>query len=324
VKVFLTGGTGFIGGRVAALLRERGDQVMALARDPGRAGRLQKLGARVVPGDLSDRSELARAMAGCDALVHGAAVYKVGIPARERPAMYAANVVGTENALGAALDAGLPRALYVSTVAVFGDTRGQVVDETYERPDERYTSYYERTKVEAHRAARRLIDSGLPCVIVQPGAVYGPGDHSAIGKQLTDFVRGRMPAVPFPDAGFTMCHVDDVARGILLALDRGAPGETYVLGGEIARMREVIAAAARVTGRRPPRLTIPTPLIKAAAPLGPLVGGLMGQPPNLRELISSADGVTFWASHEKAARELGYTARGLEEGLRQTLAGAAQ
>ncbi len=323
VKVFLTGGTGFIGGRVARKLRERGDDVVALVRDPARAGKLSELGAQLHQGDLSDRAALAAAMGGCDAVIHAAAIYKVGIPRSERQAMYETNVVGTENALGAALDAGVPRVLYVSTIAVFGDTAGQVVDESYEHPGERYTSYYERTKVEAHRIAKRMIAEGLPCVIVQPGTVYGPGDHSAIGKQIDDFVKGRLPALPFPDVGFNMTYVEDVAEGILLALDRGEVGRSYVLGGEITRMREVISTVARITGRKPPRFTIPTPLIKAATPIGPLVGKLMGQPPNLRELIASADGVTFWGSHERAVRELDYSPRSLDEGLRETLAEGA-
>ena len=117
-----------------------------------------------------------------------------------------------------------------------------------------------------------------------------------------------------------LVHVDDVADGILLALDRGEPGESYVLGGEMTTMRELIDTVGRVAGRKPPSRALPTAVLKAIAPVGPLVGKLMGQPPNLRELISSADGVTFWAKHDKAIAELGYSPRGLEQGLRDMLA----
>ena len=116
-----------------------------------------------------------------------------------------------------------------------------------------------------------------------------------------------------------MTHVEDIAGGILLALDKGKVGETYVLSGPVTTMREAIETVADVSGRKAPKRAMPTGLMKAMTPIGPLVGKLMGQPPNLRELISSADGVTFWASHEKASRELGYSPRGMEEGLRQTL-----
>jgi dihydroflavonol-4-reductase len=318
VRIFVTGATGFIGGHVARKLLERGDDVVALVREPARASELEAAGATLVQGDLGDRSRLADAMAGCDAAIHGAAVYKVGIPAREHEGMRQANVVGTENALGAALDAKIPKVVYISTVAAFGNTRGEVVDESYEHPRDSYTSFYEQTKTQAHDVAKRLISEGLPAVIVQPGGVYGPGDHSSLGKQLSDFMDGRMPALAFPDLGLNMVHVEDVATGVLLALDRGEPGESYILGGEITTMRGAIEQLADVSGKRAPKRDMPTGMLKAMTPFGPLVGKVMGQPPNLRELISSADGVTFWAKHDKATRELGYSPRPLETGLRET------
>ncbi|HEX6116745.1 MAG TPA: NAD-dependent epimerase/dehydratase family protein [Solirubrobacterales bacterium] len=318
MRVFVTGGTGFIGGHVVRQLRDRGDEVVALVRDPARAKDLETLGATLVTGDLADRSRLAAAMEGCDAVIHGAAIYEVGIPAKEHENMRQANVVGTENALGAALDAKVPKVVYVSTIGAYGNTHGEVVDETYEHPRDSYTSYYEQTKTEAHDVAKRLTAEGLPCVIVQPGGVYGPNDHSALGKQMNDFLDGKMPALAFPDLGMNMVHVEDVAAGVLLALDRGEVGESYNLGGEITTMRGLIESLADVSGKRPPKRDVPTGLLKALTPVGPLVGRAMGQPPNLRELISSADGVTFWARHDKAMRELGYSPRALEVGLRET------
>ena len=319
MRVFVTGGTGFIGGHVVRMLRERGDEVVALVRDPGKATDLSDLGAELVEGDVSDRSQIAGAMQGCDAAIHGAAIYEVGIPKSRRPAMHEANVEGTENVLGAALDASVPRVVYVSTVGAFGNTRGEIVDETYDHPGEDFTSYYEETKYEAHQIAKGFIAEGLPCVIVQPGGVYGPKDHSALGKQINDFASGRMPLVPFPKLGMNMVHVEDVAQGILLALDQGEVGEAYVLGGEITTMRGLMDATARVLGKREPRGNVPTGLLKALAPAGPVVGKLIGQPPNMRELVSSGDGVTFWAKDDKAREELGYAPRPLDRGLRETL-----
>jgi dihydroflavonol-4-reductase len=137
---------------------------------------------------------------------------------------------------------------------------------------------------------------------------------------MSQFLAGRMPLLTFPDLGMNLVHVEDVAAGVLLALDKGVPGEAYVLGGQVTTMRELIGTLAQVAGKRPPRGTIPTPLIKAMTPFGPLVGKVMGTGPNLRELISSADGVTFWAKHDKAIAELGYAPRGLEQGFRDMLA----
>ena len=265
MKVFRHRGTGFIGGHVARKLRERGDEVRALVRAaPRRAGQLEELGCELVAGDLSDEAAIAAGLEGCDAVIHGAAIYEVGIPESEHRAMYEANVLGTENVLRAALDAKTPKVVYVSTVGAFGNTHGEVVDETYEHPGASFTSYYEQTKYEAHQVAKRLIaEEGLPCVIVQPGGVYGPDDHSAIGNQINQFLAGRMPLLAFPDLGMNMVHVEDVAAGILLALDKGELGEAYVLGGEITTMRELIATVGRVAGKKPPTRAIPTGLLKA-------------------------------------------------------------
>jgi dihydroflavonol-4-reductase len=321
VKVFVTGGTGFIGGEVVRQLRARGDEVVCLVRNPEKGAKVAALGCQLAAGDLSDAAAVKAGMEGCDAVIHAAAMYEVGIPAKQHPAMWEANVAGTELVMKAALEAKIARIVYVSTVGVFGNTHKKVVDETYEHPGQEYTSYYEETKLEAHRIVKRMIaEQGLPAIIVQPGGVYGPGDTSQVADLLEQFFAGKLPLLPFPELGICMTHVEDIANGILLALDKGKLGEIYVISGPATTMREAIETVAAVSGRKAPKRALPTPLMKAMVPIGPLVGKLMGQPPNLRELISSADGVTFWASYEKAGRELGYAPRGLEEGLRQTLA----
>jgi len=322
VKVFVTGGTGFIGGEVARQLRARGDEVACLVRSPEKAAKLKELGCELIAGSLSEAAVLRAGMEGCDAVIHAAAMYEVGIPAKQHPAMYEANVHGTELAMRAALEAKVPKVVYVSTVGAFGNTHGKVVDEAYEHPGKEFTSYYEETKLEAHRIVKRMIDEdSLPAVIVQPGGVYGPGDTSQVADLLDEFFAGRLFLLPFPDLGICLTHVADIAGGILLALDKGKTGETYVLSGPATTMREAVETIAAVSGRKAPKRNLPTPVMKALTPIGPLVGKLMGQPPNLRELISSADGVTFWASHEKATSELGYAPRGMTEGMRDTLSG---
>jgi nucleoside-diphosphate-sugar epimerase len=164
-----------------------------------------------------------------------------------------------------------------------------------------------------------MIDEGLPCTIVQPGGVYGPGDTSQLFGLLDQFLKGKMPLIPFPELGLCLAHVEDTAAGIVLALDKGGTGETYVIAGPPTTMRDAVGIVAEVSGRKAPQHAVPTVLMKAMTPIGPLVGKMMGQPPNLRELISSADNVTFWATNEKAVRELGFDPRGIEEGIRQTL-----
>ncbi|HKY51497.1 MAG TPA: NAD-dependent epimerase/dehydratase family protein [Candidatus Limnocylindria bacterium] len=307
MKVFVTGATGFVTGTVTLQLLARGDDVRALVRDPRRADTLARAGATLVPGHLADADALRRGMEGVDGVVHGAAIYEVGIPARRRPAMYEANVIGTERVLEAARTAKVARVAYVSTCGVFGNTHGRVVDETYTRSGP-YTSYYEETKVRAHEIAERFARDGVPVSIAQPGGVYGPGDTSGLGGLMREFVRGRLPLVPFADAGLNFVHVDDVARGIVLVLDRGEVGRSYVLGGENARVLDLFAALASVAGRGLPRLRLPYALLELGALLRP----------GLREVVSSTKGVTFWASDARARSELGYASRAIAAGLRDT------
>lgn len=320
MKVFLTGGTGFIGGEIVRQLRGRGEEVVCLVRSPEKATRLRELGCELVSGDLGDEAAIRQGMQGCDAAIHAAAMYEVGIPAKQRPAMWEANVAGTERVMKVALEVKVPRIVYVSTVGIFGNTHKRVVDESYKNPETDFTSYYEETKLEAHKVVQRLIDEqDLPAIIVQPGGVYGPDDTSQVADLLEQFFAGKLPLMPFPELGICMSHVEDIAGGVLLALDKGKLGETYVISGPATTMREAIETVAKVSGRKAPKRNLPTGLMKAMIPFGPVVGKVMGQPPNLREMISSADGVTFWASYDKAQRELGYSPRGMEEGLRQTL-----
>ena len=293
---------------------------MALVRDPGRAPHLAELGVELVRDDLSDVGATTENLKGTDGLIHAAGSYRIGIPRSEHGRMWDANVGTTTRVLDAAEAAGVPRIVYVSTVNVFGNTGGEVVDESYERPKDGFLSYYDETKYEAHQVARDRIARGAPIVIVQPGGVYGPGDHSEIGNMIDQASSGKLFAYMFPETGFNLVHVDDVADGIILAYERGEVGQSYVLGGEIATMRGLVDKTAEIAGRKPPKRDLPVGVLKAVAPAGPVIGKIMGFPPNFKELISVSDGVTYWAKDDKARERLGYSPRDLDTGLRQTLA----
>ena len=314
MRAFVTGGTGFLGGRLVERLSERGDDVVALVRSPAPAERVRALGCAVVEGDLSSREGLAAAMAGCDAVFHVAADYRIGISDSERGAMWETNVVGTENVLDAAVDAGVARAVHVSTNSVVGDTEEQVVDEEYERPPGPFLSVYDDTKLAAHRAAEERIARGAPVIIVQPGGIYGPGDHTEVGRLLGRAFHGKPVVLAFGSVGLNWGQVDDVVEGLLLAHDRGRVGETYILGGELATLRQAVERAYAVGGHRPRIVSVPTSVLLLASPLALLLGR------NVREYASASDGVTYWGIHAKARRELGYAPAGLDEGLRRTFA----
>jgi dihydroflavonol-4-reductase len=315
--VFVTGAAGFIGSRVAHALRARGDAVVAVVRDPARADTLRELGIRLVVGDLGSDAPIRAAMAGADAVIHIAGDYRVGIPASERPAMYEANVTVTERVLDGAIALGIPRIIYISTVNIFGNTRGQVPDETYRRdPADGFLSNYDETKYAAHLRAETRIAAGAPIVIVQPGTVYGPGDHSDIGAQLKAAYDGTARYVAFGETGISPTHVDDIATGIVAALDRGRLGEAYILTAVNMRLREAMSISARVAGRRPPRINVPTAILRLGSRIAPDAGALFGLEPNLREIVSSADGVTYWGNSAKAVAELSFAPRPLEVGVR--------
>ena len=315
----MTGGTGFIGKRVIERLRRRGDEVVALVRDPGKAAALRDQGVELVEGDLSSADSMRRGMEGADSVFHIAAVYKVGIPKKERAAMFDANVHGTERILDAAEQAGIARIVYVSTGNVFGDTKGAVVDESYERDlTDGFLSYYDETKFRTHELVRERIARGAPVVIVQPGVVYGPGDHSEIGNLIDQLRTGKLKMRMFPDSRYNFVFVDDVADGIVLAHDKGKVGDAYLLGGEVASMDDLYDKTAAVLGRKPPKMALPVAMARASSPLGPVIGPLMGFPPNMKELVKTSD-VTITFTDGKARRELGYNGRALTEGLPETV-----
>ncbi|HEX5579423.1 MAG TPA: NAD-dependent epimerase/dehydratase family protein [Candidatus Limnocylindria bacterium] len=320
MKAFVTGGAGFVGGAVVRQLLARGDQVVAAVRDPAHPGSLGMSGAALVPLDLAaaDPAPLAAAMAGSDAVFHLAGSYRVGIRAGERPAMWDANVTATGRVLDAAAGTGVPRIVYTSTANVLGNTFGQLRDETFRRAQPPvFLSWYDETKYRAHLLVEERAAGGAPVVIAMPGMIYGPGDHSQAGSQIQQALEGRLPVLAAPDLGGNLAHVDDIAAGILLVHERGTTGSAYLLGGEVATMRQVIDRAAAVGGHPPPRFEVPPWLFRGVGALGAVSAFLRG--PDYGELVRASLGVTYWFSDARARTELGYAPRPLDDGLRTML-----
>ncbi len=314
MRIVITGAGGFVGGAVARQLRACGDDVIALVRDPHTAGVLRDIGVELVRDDLSDVDRIAESLHAADAAIHAAGSYRVGIRPNERDTMWDANVGTTTRFLDATEAARTPRIVYVSTVNVFGNTRGRVVDETYHRDvGEGFLSSYDETKFRAHELVEQRIASGSPIVVVMPSQVYGPGDHSDFGQQVARAHAGKLRYRALDDVGVGLVHVEDLATGIIAALDRGVIGREYVLSGPTTTLSEAIDAAARVGGRKAPRLRIPTRLLRRLTPLGRVIGQ-----PNLAEVISASAGVTYWASSARAEIELAWQSRPIEQGIADT------
>ena len=319
MRIFITGGAGFIGSAVVRRLVRRGDHVVAMVRDPNLAAALKDLDLELRRGDLSRTAAIVDAMRGTDAAVHVAGSYRVGIPASERPAMHDANVGATHRMLDAFATSGIDRLVTVSTINVTGNTHGRIVDERYRRDlAEGFLSYYDETKYLAHRAVQERIDGGARIVIAMPGTVYGPDDHSGIGEQLKGAHDGTLRYLAQADLGISPVHVDDVAAGIIACLDRGRIGESYFLGGQNVRLRDAMTVAARIGGSRLPRFEIPAAFVRLGSFAPAPLARAMGLPDDLREVLRASDGVTYWGSSAKAATELGYAPRDLTSGLRAT------
>lgn len=315
-KYFVTGATGFIGGEIVKQLIGRGHKVAALVRSPDKAVMLKALGVEMHAGDITDRETLKTPMTGVDGVFHLAAWYKVGVKSALADQI---NVDGTRNVLKTMKTLGIPRGVYTSTVAVFSDTKGEVPDETY-RYDGAHLSTYDRTKWIAHyRVALPKIEEGLPLSIVMPGMVYGPGDTSGMHTALVDLLRGRLPMTPARTA-FCWAHVEDTARGHILAMEKGRPGETYIITGPRHTFEEAFDLAARLARVRAPLLHPGPHAMRGMAVLMKAAGRFVNLPPAFTpEALRVLAGTTYFGSNEKAGRELGFAARPLEEGLAQTL-----
>ena len=317
MKYFVTGATGFIGGRVARQLVQAGHQVVALARTPSKAQDLLALGIAVHAGDVTDRESLRAPMTGVDGIFHIAGWYKIG--ARDTSPGRRVNIDGTRNVLGMMKDLGIARGVYTSTLAINGDTHGKLVDESY-RADGPWLSEYDRTKWAADREiAEPMMRAGLPLTIVMPGLVYGPGDTSQAGDALVQYLQRRLPVSPRGTA-FSWAHVDDIARAHVLAMEKGATGERYIVAGPTHTLVDAFGLAETITGIKAPVIHPGPAVMRGLAAIMSVLGAVVPLPEiytaeGLRELA----GVTYIGDNSKAKRELGYDPRPLEPGLRETL-----
>ena len=313
MRYAITGATGFVGGALASQLRRAGHDVVALVRDRSKAHDLERLGCEFVQGDLDDDAALDKLCAGADGLFHVAGWYKLG--QRDPSPADRVNVEGTRHVLDAARRTGVPRVVYTSTLAVNSDTEEQVVDETY-RFTGRHLSDYDRSKAEAHDIALEAA-AGLDVVIVQPGLVYGPGDTAQTGAFIAQVVAGKRPLAP-SGGGVCWAHVDDVADGHVRAMERGRSGESYMLAGPRATLADGLRLVAAIAGTKGP-IVLPERMVRASAALMGVLGRVVPLPPDLAAETMRAGLATYYGTPAKAERELGWHARPLEEGLRQTV-----
>jgi dihydroflavonol-4-reductase len=312
VKALVTGASGFIGSHVVAALAAAGHEVRAFDR---RAPAETPAGVEAVCGDVLDDDALARAVHGCDAVFHLAALYSYA-RAHAR-AMQAVNVDGTRAVLDAAARAGVRRVVHTSSCATCGPVAGRAATEADEPPAWELAVPYKRTKLEGERLALGAARNGLDVVVVNPTTPVGPGDRrpTPTGKMVADVARGRARAY-LSGAALNVVAVEDVAAGHLLACERGRAGERYLLGGENLSLRGVFAIVAQAAGRRPPRIGVPWALAYGAARAGDAALRLVGREPSLLvvdEVRLARLPMTF--DDARARGELGYASQPAEQAL---------
>ncbi|MGB1547108.1 MAG: hopanoid-associated sugar epimerase [Alphaproteobacteria bacterium] len=319
MTTLLTGASGFVGSAVLRELLAAGHDVRVLLRETSDRRNLEGLDVEIVTGDLRDRASLDAALRGCKVLFHVAADYRIW--ARNPETLYESNVTGTRNILEAAGEAGVERIVHTSSVAALGlPKEGGAGDEETPVALADMIGHYKRSKFLAEEEVRRLVARGLPVVTVNPAAPIGPRDikPTPTGRMIVEAAAGRVPA--YVDTGLSVVHVEDVAKGHMLAFEKGEIGRRYVLGGENLALRQILEKIAAITGRPGPKFRVPHNLILPVAAAAEIWTRLSGgdQPFVSMDSVRMSKKRMFYSS-DRARKELGYHPRPAEEALRDAI-----
>jgi dihydroflavonol-4-reductase len=301
MKTLITGANGFIGSAVMQQALAAGHDVRILIRPQCDRRNLDGKFVEIFEGDLRDKDSLQRAVKDCDTLFHLAADYRLWIP--DPDVMYQCNIEGTRNLMLCALDAGINKIVYTSSVATLGlNKNGTPANEDTPVALSDMIGHYKRSKYLAEEVVKELIKKeSLPAIIVNPSTPVGPRDikPTPTGRIILDTIRGRMPA--YVDTGLNIVHVDDVAEGHLLALERGKAGERYILGGDNLTLKKILVITNKIIKRKPPRIRLPH-----NQPQATVVGVQMSKK-------------RMYFSSQKAIDQLGYQFRSAEVGIKDAI-----
>jgi dihydroflavonol-4-reductase len=317
MKVFVTGGTGFIGGHLIKRLVQDGLSVRALVRDLSKADELKTLGVELAAGDVTDKASLKGVMKGCEVFYHLGNVARWWLP--DKSQYYKINVDGTKSILTEALREGVRKVVYTSSLAAIRQPKGEIATEEKEHKRD-FESHYGRSKFLAEREVLKVYsEHGLPVVILNPGVVIGPGDLKTFGRTIIELVNGRLQALLFEESMVPLVYIDDTIEGHMLAVENGRIGERYILVGDNIKLGEVFILISEIAGISLPEKRISPSALKIIAYLSEVKSFFTGKPPKF-----SVDGVRAMevgaaGANQKAREELGLNFTPLEEALRKTI-----
>jgi len=319
VRVFITGATGFVGAHVARSYAAEGAVLRLLTRKSSRLDSLVGLDAEIVVGDLREPMSLGSALEGCDALVHVAADYRLWV--RDPKEMYAANVDGTRELLRIARERGVSRVVYTSSVATMGfKSDGTIVDEDTPVSIDDMIGHYKRSKFLGEQEAIKAARAGQHVMILNPTTPIGPGDAkpTPTGRIIVDFLNKRFPA--YVDTGLNLVDVGEVARMHVAALDRGIPGERYILGGENLTLKQILDRMSAITGLPSPTMKVPHAVAMGFAFFDETITGkLRGKEPRATVEAVRMGKKMMFALSVKAERELGFKVSPVYNSLRAAI-----
>lgn len=319
MRIFVTGATGFVGSHVAHALHAAGADLRLLTRSASRTAHLEGLKAELVPGDLLQPENLRSALSGCDALVHVAADYRLWV--RDPDAMYAANVQGTRALLRLAREAGISRVVYTSSVATMGfRSDGAIVDEQSPVTLADMVGHYKRSKFLAEQEAMQAARAGQSVIILNPTTPIGANDAkpTPTGRIVVDFLNRRFPA--YVDTGLNLVDVRQVAGMHVAALERGTPGERYILGGENLTLKQILDRMAGITGLPSPSARVPHAIAMTFAFFDEWIAGrMLGKEPRATVEAVRMGRKKMFASSARAERELGYRTLPVDSALREAI-----
>lgn len=314
MKALVTGANGFTGSHLVKALEQQGNNVVGLVRKSSNLGRLSDSKVHLVYGDITDRYALQRAMTGVDRVFHTAAYVELGLV--DAAEMEQVNVEGTRAVMEVAQAVGVSKVVYCSTIGIFGDTKGKVVNETFQRQQTDFSSAYDRTKYQAQQIVDQFATQGLPVVSLLPSGIFG-ADDPHFGPVMQQFLKGRLKLWAGGDRITGIVHVDDLAAAMLLAADKGKPGEHYIISAGDLTTRDMFTQLSQETSIPIPR-EVPELLVRLAGHLLDPIGHLLKwQPPLSRERVHYIYDRCVRVDATKARQELGWHPRSVSETLRE-------